>query len=116
MGGKKRIKDMGCHKDINIKLREAPFVFENLGIDPETDDLMDVKKAIFRFYKIPDPEILVQYPQKTLSRQTPNNAYGIPITDGEMRIFMKIFNLSEDDFFQESIGGRIVSDIFKYSL
>ena len=49
--------------------------------------------------------------RKTLSEQTPNNAYGIPITDKEMHMFMRIIELTEADWFQESIGGRIVNDI-----
>lgn len=102
---------MGSNKNIHIKLHEAPLVFSVLGIEPKTDNLMDVKKAIFKLYGISNPEIMVQSSRKTLSQQRPNHAYGIAITDWEMKRFMAIFSLSENDFFQESIGGRIVSDI-----
>ena len=48
---------------------------------------------------------------KRLFAQRPNNAYGIKITDEEIKKFMELFNTFEEDYFQESVGGRIVSDI-----
>ena len=111
MAGKKRIRDMQSNKNIGIKINLADRVFNMLGIDPKTQNLMDVKRVIFNLYGLQNPEITVKSPRKTLSEQTPNNAYGIKITDKEMRLFMELFGLTENDWFHESISGRIVSDI-----
>jgi predicted HNH restriction endonuclease len=72
---------------------------------------MDVKKAIFMLYGLNNSNLPIKSPHKTLAEQKPNNAYGVPINDQETKMFMKLFNLTEDDWFQESIGGRIVNDI-----
>ncbi len=111
MAGKKQIKDMGSNKNINISIKVAEEVFRKLGIDPKESCLMDVKKVIFELYGISNPEITVINSEKTLYKQTPNSAYSIKITDKEMRKFMKLFDLSENDWFQESIGRRIEKDI-----
>ena len=111
MAGKIRIKDMGSNKNINIPIKVANEVFSKLGINPKESYLMDVKKAIFKLYRIPNPGMTVLNPEKTLYEQKPNNAYGIKITDKEMEIFMELFGLSDNDWFQESIGGKIVNDI-----
>ena len=111
MGGKTKIKNMGANRDINIKNRYALAVFKKLGINPSTNCLMDVKKAIFKLYNLDDPEMTVIESQKTLSNQKPNNAYGIAITVNETKKFMQLFGLTENDWFQESVGGRIVNDI-----
>ena len=113
MGGPTQIKGMKDNKNINIYLHHAKNVFGILGINPETDNLMDLKKAIFKFYDISNPHMTVKHSQKKLAQQEPNNAFGVAITDIEMRIFMKMFKLSEKDYFQKSIGQRIVSDILK---
>ena len=111
MGGKKRICDIGKNKNINIPLGVSARVFEKLGIDPKTRYLMDVKKSIFRLYNLPNPDLSISNPHKTLAEQQPNNAYGIPINDDELSLFVQLFNLNENDWFQESIGGRITRDI-----
>jgi hypothetical protein len=111
MAGKTRIVDMVHNKNINIKLNDAELVFDKLRLDIERDNLMDLKKAIFKFYGISNPEMTVKHSQKTLAQQKPNNAYGVAITDSEIRIFMDMFGLTENDYFQESIGQRIVHDI-----
>lgn len=111
MGGKKRICDIGKNKNINIPLEISTHIFEKLGIDPEISYLMDVKKAIFRLYNLPNPDLSISNPHKTLAGQQPNNAYGIPINDEELSIFVQLFNLNENDWFQESVGGRIMRDI-----
>ncbi len=116
MAGKTRIRDMESNKNINIKINVANKVFRILGIDPKTQNLMDVKKAIFNLYGLQNPDITVCSSRKNLSKQTPNNAYGIKITDKEMRMFMDLFGLTEDDWFQESIGGQIVNDILNAKL
>ena len=110
MGGKIRIKDMKSNKCINIPVGVAEEVFQKLGIDPKTSNLMGLKRAIFKLYGIAKPDT-EHSSRKTLFEQRPNNAYGIKITDEEIKKFMELFNLSEEDYFQESIGGRIVSDI-----
>lgn len=102
---------MGSNKNINIPIGVANEVFNKLGINPKESYLMDVKKAIFKLYRIPNPDITVLKPKKTLYEQRPNNAYGIKITDKEMKIFMELFGLSDNDYFQESIGGKIVESI-----
>ena len=101
---------MGDNKNINIRKRHAEKVFRKLNIDPRKNCLMDVKKAIFKLYGKFDPEITVPDPRKKLAEQTPNNAYGIKITTKEMREFMELFNLYEEDWFQD-IGRRIVDEI-----
>ena len=102
---------MGNNKNINIKNEDAPAVFRKLGIDPAAKYLMDVKRAIFKLYKFEEPELTIMAARKTLTEQRPNNAYGIKISDSEMKKFMELFGLTEDDYFQESIGGRIIKDI-----
>ncbi len=72
---------------------------------------MDVKKVVCKRYGIGNPTMPIYCSRKTLSEQTPNNAYGIPITDKEMHMFVRIIELAEADWFQESTGGRIVNDI-----
>ena len=72
---------------------------------------MDVNKVVCKRYGICKTTMTIYRSRKTLSEQTPNNAYGIPITDNEMHMFMRIIELTEADWFQESIGGRIVNDI-----
>ena len=72
---------------------------------------MDVNKVVCKRYGICKTTMTIYRSRKTLSEQTPNNAYGIPITDKEMHMFMRIIELAEADWFQESIGGRIVNDI-----
>lgn len=111
MAGKIRIKDMGSNKNINIPIGVANEVFNKLGINPKESYLMDVKKAIFKLYRISNPDMTVLNPKKTLYEQRPHNAYGIKITDKEMKIFMELFGLSDNDYFQESIGGKIVESI-----
>ncbi|MBM4056477.1 MAG: hypothetical protein FJ264_17790 [Planctomycetes bacterium] len=110
MAGKTRIKDMKDNKCINIPLGVAEKVFQKLGIDTKTSNLMDAKRVIFNLFGLDDPYTKYSS-RKKLYEQRLNNAYGIKITDEEMKKFMKLFNLSEEDNFQESIGGRIVSDI-----
>jgi len=111
MGGKSKIRDLKDNKNINIRKKYAPAVFERLNIKPETSYLMDVKKAIFKLYKLGEPDITAMNPQKTLAEQRPNNAYGIKITDRELDKLMQLFGLTGDDWFQENIGGRITNDI-----
>ena len=111
MAGKIRIKDMGGNKNINIPIGVANEVFSKLGINPKESYLMDVKEAIFKLYRIPKPDMTVLNPKKKLYEQKPNNAYGIKITDKEMKICMELFGLSDNDWFQESIGEKIVNDI-----
>lgn len=111
VGGKKRICDMGKNKNINIPIGVGAQVFEKLGIDTKTRYLMDVKKAIFRLYNLSAPDLSISNPNKTLAEQQPNNAYGIPINDEELKLFMRLFNLTDDDWFQENIGGRITREI-----
>lgn len=111
MGGKKRICDIEKNKNINIPLGVSEHVFKKLGIDSNAKYLMDLKRAIFRLYNLPDPDLSILNPHKTLSEQRPHNAYGVPINDNEVRLFMQLFNLNENDWFQENIGGRIVRDI-----
>ena len=108
---KKRIREMRDNKNINIKNEDAPTIFRKLGIDTATKYLMDVKRAVFKLYNLGEPELTVMAAKKTLAEQRPNNAYGIKISDGEMRKFMELFGLTKDDYFQENIGGRIVKDI-----
>mgnify|MGYP001604201817 CR=1 FL=1 len=112
MSGRK-IKDMGDNTNINIKIRYSKAVFEKLNIDPQTSYLKDVKKAIFKLYGIPNPDMSrLSNPHKTLAEQKPNNAYGVWISWDEIRKFMHLFGLTENDRFQEGIGsGRIVNDI-----
>jgi len=111
MGGKTKIKDMDKNKNINIRIELSERFFKKLNIDPNTSYLMDVKKAIFAFYRLSSPDLSIKTPKKTLAEQRPNNAYGIPINDHELRIFMDLFHLTGDDWFQESIGGRITEEI-----
>ena len=74
-------------------------------------NLMDVKMAIFKFYNIPvSPTITIKKAAKTLAQQTPNNAYGIPITDEEIKLFMNRFGLNEDDEFT-AISKRIIQSV-----
>ena len=111
MGGKTRIKDMGNNKNINIRNEDSEDVFRKLNIDPNKSYLMDLKNAIFLFYNLPKPEFIIRDPRKTLAEQNPDNAYGIPITDRELKLFMDLFDLTENDWFQENIGGRITRDL-----
>lgn len=104
------INKMMGNTNILIRNSDAEDVFRKLGIDPKVNYLMNVKKAIFKFYKIPKPEMTVRNSRKTLYEQRPNNAYGIKITDKEIRIFMELFELTENDPFQD-ISRRIVKDI-----
>lgn len=97
-------------KHIGIKLDYADEFFKKLKINPKTDYLMDVKKAIFNFYEFPTPIITIKSPRKTLEIQKPDNTYGIPITDKEGEAFLKVFNLSKHDRFTK-IRDRIVNDI-----
>lgn len=113
MGGKTRIRDMGENKNINIRLKDSEEVFKKLHIDPKTSCLMDAKKAIFLLYGLPAPETTNRDSKKTLSEQRPNNAYGIPISDSELELFMAKFHLTEDDWYQENIGGKITEDILR---
>ncbi len=76
---------MGNNKNINIKNEDATTVFRKLGIDPATNYLMDAKRAIFKLYNLGEPELTVMAARKTLAEQRPNNAYGIKITDSEMK-------------------------------
>src|SRR4030067_1610383 len=100
------INKMMGNTNILIRNSDAEDVFRKLGIDTKVNYLMDVKKAIFKFYKFPKPEMTVRNPRKTLYEQRPNNAYGIKITDKEIRIFMELFELTENDPFQD-ISRRI---------
>jgi len=111
MGGKKRICDIGKNMNINIPIGVSARVFEKLGIDTKTKYIMDAKKAIFKFYNLPNPDLSISNPRKTLAEQQPNNAYGIPINGNELKLFMQLFNLNENDWFQENIGGRITQEI-----
>ena len=115
MAGRTKIRDMGDNTNINIKIRPVNYskeVFKKLNIDPQSSFLKDVKKAIFELYGIPNPDMSrLSNPQKTLAGQKPNNAYGVWISWDEVRKFMQLFGLTEDDSFQEAIGGRIVNDI-----
>ena len=113
MGGKKRIRDIGKNMNINIPIGVSARVFEKLGIDLKTKYIMDAKKAIFRFYNLSDPDLSISNPRKTLAEQQPDNAYGIPINNDELKIFMRLFNLNENDWFQENIGGRITHEILR---
>jgi hypothetical protein len=113
MGGKTRIRDLGDNKNINIRLADSEAVFKKLQISPRTTCLMDVKKAIFKLYGLPAPETTNRDSRKTLSEQRPNNAYGIPISDNELKLFMEKFRLTEDDWFQKNICGKITDDILQ---
>ncbi len=107
----KRICEMGKHKDIRIPSEVSGRFFEKLGINKETGCLMDVKRAIFKFYNIPtSPAITIKKAVKTLAQQMPNNAYGIPITDEEIKLFMNRFGLNEDDEFT-AISKRIIQSV-----
>ncbi|OGW74576.1 MAG: hypothetical protein A2Z72_02200 [Omnitrophica bacterium RBG_13_46_9] len=107
----KKISEMGAHKDIRIPLEVSNRFFENLNIDPETSYLMDVKKAIFKFYDIKEePVMTIMRATKTLAQQKPNNAYGIPITNGEVKLFMERFGLLEEDEFT-AISKRIIQSV-----
>jgi len=116
MAGKRRICDMGENKNINILIAVSEEVFQKLGIDTHNRYLMDVKRAIFRLYDLDDPDLSITSPKKTLAEQHPNNAYGVPINDYEMCKLMELFDLDENDYFQESIGGRIVREILNSSI
>jgi|GEM_PF-2624991 hypothetical protein len=111
MGGKKKICDIGKNKNINIPLEVSLNVFEKLGINPKTSYIMDIKKAIFRLYNLSNPDLSISSPRKTLEEQQPNNAYGVPINEEELNLFVQLFGLDKNDWFQESVGRRIVKDI-----
>lgn len=107
----KKISEMGAHRDIRIPLDISNKFFEKLGIDPNNKYLMDVKKSIFKFFNIEEePVMTILNARKTLSEQKPNNAYGIPITDKEIKIFMNRFGLSEEDKFMV-ISKRIIQSV-----
>lgn len=106
---KRKISEIG-RTDILIKNEISTAFFEKLGIDPKSSYLMDVKKAIFKCFNLPEPKITVNNPRKTLAEQIPNNAYGIPITRDEMEVFMKLFGLSSEDEYSE-INCRIEKHI-----
>jgi len=106
---KKTIREVG-RTDILIRNEIAFRFFQTLSIDPQTNYLMDVKRALFRRYNLPEPEITIRNPRKTLAEQRPNNAYGIPITEIEKERFVEMFGLSQDDEYSE-ISHRIERDI-----
>jgi len=107
----KKISEMGTHKDIRIPLEISNRFFKKLNINPATGYLMDVKRAIFKFYDIQEePVMTIARAQKTLLEQKPNNAYGIPITDREVRFFMERFGLSDEDEFT-AISKRIIQSV-----
>jgi hypothetical protein len=110
MGGKTRIRDMKNSKNINIPLNISEDFFKALRIDPTQATIRDVKIAIFKFYSWDSPDINFSN-RKTLSQQKPNNAYSVPITDNELRLFMKFFDFDEEDFFQEKIYENIIRNI-----
>lgn len=110
MGGKTKVKDV-IKNNINIDKRDALTVFKKIRINPNKSYLMDVKKKIFEFYKIPNPVLMIKCPRKTLAQQRPANAYGIPITFNELKIFMRLLNFNAGDYMQENLGKRITRDI-----
>lgn len=107
----KTIREMGDNKNIRIPLEVSSRFFEKLNVNPDTSSLMDVKRAIFKFYDIKEePMMTIIDSRKTLAEQSPNNAYGIPIIDREVKIFMERFGLSEEDPFT-TISKRIIQNV-----
>ncbi len=98
--------------NIHIYNNVALNFFRKLNIDVNNSYLMDVKKAIFKFYNLPEPVIIIKKSRKTISQQKPNQSYGIPYTIEERELFIRKFGFDKSDpNVAEKINKKIISDI-----
>lgn len=105
---KKTNREVGV-TNILIKKKVGAAFFRKLGINPKKQNRIDVKKALFKLYSLKQPDLSVT-PRLTLAEQRPDNAYGVPLTKREHKIFMRLFNFAADDSFSK-ISHKIEEDV-----